>query len=94
MEFTEHPGRHVADIELFALSTCPHCRHTKEFFNANDIEYKFVDVDLLPDDELEEAEAMVLSYNPNDTFPTIVVNDGEEVIVGFQEDKLEELIAS
>lgn len=94
MPFTEHPGRHVADIELFTLSTCPYCHATKEYLNEHGIEYKYVDIDQQTLPEAEKLEATVLKYNPEDTYPTIVVNDGQEVIVGFQQDKLAQLIGA
>lgn len=94
LPFTEHPGRHVADIELFTLSTCPFCKATKEYLNENGIEYKYVDIDQQSLPEAEKIEATILKYNPEDTYPTIVVNDGEEVIVGFQKDKLAQLIGA
>lgn len=93
-EFTEVPGRHVADIELFTLSTCPYCHETKEFLNKNGIEYKYVDVDKESIPDAEKTESEVLKYNPNDTYPTIVINNGEEVIVGFEKEKLEKLIGA
>lgn len=92
MQFTEHPGRHVADIELFTLSTCPYCKATKEFLNENGVEYKFVDIDTQSIPDAKEIEAEVLKYNPDDSYPTIVINNGEQVIVGFQRDKLQKLV--
>lgn len=92
VHFTEHEGKKVADIKLFALSTCPWCRRTKNFLNENDIEYDYVDVDTLPQDEIEEAEDTMLKYNPQGAFPTIVINGGKEVIIGYDLPKLEALI--
>lgn len=92
--FTEHPGRHVADIEMFALSTCPYCNATKKFLNENDIEYKYIDVDEVPASEAETVMETVEKYNPDDTFPTIVIDGGKEVIIGYREQELEKLIAS
>lgn len=92
LQFTEHPGRHVADIEIFALSTCPYCNETKEFLNSNGIEYKFINVDQVPESESDEVIKAVDKYNPDETFPTVVVDKGKEVIIGFNKPKLEQLI--
>lgn len=94
LKFTEHDGRHVADIELFALSTCPYCNETKEFLNENGIQYRYINVDQVPESESAEVVKEVDKYNPDETFPTIVINGGKEVIIGFDKPKLEQLIAA
>jgi glutaredoxin len=45
-----------------------------------------VDVDLLQGKEREAIIEEVGRYNPGLTFPTILI--GDEVIIGFNEDKL------
>ncbi|MGZ8889732.1 MAG: glutaredoxin family protein, partial [Halobacteriota archaeon] len=34
-------------VKAYTLSTCPHCRMTKEFLNDNNVDFEYVDVDLL-----------------------------------------------
>jgi len=75
-----------ASIRLYTLSTCSHCMRTKRFFNENDIEMEFVDVDLLSGVERERVMDEVRKLNPDCSFPTICIND--TVIVGFNEEKL------
>lgn len=95
IQFTEHPGRKVADIKIFALSTCPYCHAAMEYLNENGIEYDYVFVDKITDEsELEEAQEDILRYNPDESFPTIVVNGGSEVIIGFNEAKIASLIGA
>lgn len=72
------------DLVLFALSTCPHCRHAREFLDTNDIAYRFVYLDQLDGAEQKQVLAESEKYNPNRTFPTLVIDDGE-VLVGFRE---------
>lgn len=91
-QFTEVPGRKVADIKLYALSTCPWCHKTKEFLNENDIEYEYVDVDTLDQQDEMEAAKDLMKYNPSPAFPTLIINDSK-VIVGYQPAELEQLIA-
>ena len=91
-QFTEVPGKKVADIKLFALSTCPWCRRTKNFLNEHDIEYEYVDIDTLDQQDEMDAAKDLMKYNASPAFPTLVIN-GSEVIVGYQPDKLEQLIA-
>ncbi len=78
------------DIQVFALSTCIHCKHCKEFFKEHDIPIRVVHVDLLEGDEQREVMREVRKYNPDCSFPTVVVNNGEEVLVGFSEQRYTE----
>ena len=73
-------------ITLYTLSTCSHCRRTKRFFKDHGIDVQLRDIDLLTGEEHERAMAEVRKLNPDCTFPTICI--GDEVIVGFHEDKL------
>ena len=77
---------------LFALSTCIHCKHAKEFLNSHNVKYELVHVDLVRDQERESIMEEAMKYNPKLSFPTLVVDGGKEVIVGFNEDKYQELI--
>lgn len=94
INFTEHPGRKVADIDIFALSTCPYCHETLEYLNSHDIEYDYIFVDEVPQGEIQEVEQDISKYNPDLTFPTVVVDGGKQVIVGFDEPKLATLIGA
>lgn len=85
------PGQKVKNITLFALSTCIWCKKTKALFNDLGLEYSFVDVDLLFGSDREEAYAEMEKHNSEVAFPTIVINNGESVIVGFEEVKIRKL---
>ena len=78
------------DIKLYALSTCIHCKNTKEFLTGCGVEYQCIEVDKLSGEEREKIIEEVKSYNPKCSFPTIVI--GEKVIVGFREDELKEVL--
>jgi glutaredoxin-like protein NrdH len=78
------------DITLYALSTCIHCKNTKEFLNGCNVEYKCIEVDTLDGDERQKIIDEVKQYNPRCSFPTIIV--GDKVIVGFKEDELKEAL--
>ncbi|MCK9420101.1 MAG: glutaredoxin family protein [Nitrospirae bacterium] len=73
-------------IKLYALSTCSHCMRTKRFFKEHGIDTDIVDVDLLTGAERERIINEVRKLNPDCSFPTICIDD--EVIVGFNEEKL------
>lgn len=89
-EFTLVKGSNHGDVKIYTLSTCGWCRKTKEFLNERDVQYRFIDVDLLPDEEMDVIVEQQMSYNPAGSFPTIVIN-GNEVIVGYDEKKLQQL---
>ncbi len=78
------------EIRLYALSTCMHCRNTKDLLNDYEVVYDCVYVDTLEGDERKSAIAQVREHNPKCSFPTLVI--GEHVIVGFQKDKIREAL--
>jgi glutaredoxin len=74
-----------ARVRLWALSTCPWCRKTKQWFSANGVDFEFVDVDLLPDAEYDVVVADVQRLSGVRSFP--IVQIGDVVIVGYAPDK-------
>ena len=84
-------GEDRGEIVLYALSTCVHCRVTKELLNELGVAYRYLFVDLLPEDELEKVYDEMKKYNPRGSFPTIVIND-KTVIVGSRLDEIKEAV--
>ncbi|MFO8033295.1 MAG: glutaredoxin family protein [Desulfohalobiaceae bacterium] len=78
------------DIMLYALSTCIHCKRTKEFLDQLGIEYDVVYVDRLAGEERNQAIEEVKKFNPALSFPTLVA--GEDCIVGFKKDQIEKAV--
>jgi glutaredoxin len=85
------PGKKKGSISLYALSTCGWCAKTKALLKELGVEHMYVYVDLLQGDELEEAIQLVERFNPNGSFPTLVIND-KKVIVGFKEQEIREAL--
>lgn len=77
-------------IFLYALSTCVWCRRTKELLTELDADFDFVFVDTLAGKEKEQTVAEMAKLNPSGSFPTLIINGN--VIVGFQELKIRELL--
>ena len=77
-------------VKLYALSTCAWCKKTKKFLNEHEVDYDFEDVDLLDGEEKAAVRAEVAKHNPRVSYPTIVINGGERVIIGYDEEKLRE----
>jgi glutaredoxin len=78
-------------VFLYALSTCGHCRNTKHLLDQNNVKYEFIDVDLLPKDELKKVLENVRKVNPSVSFPTLVIDDSK-VIVGYREVEIMEAL--
>lgn len=77
-------------IRIYTLSTCSHCRATKKFLNDNQVEYEFTDVDLLQGEQRQNAVEEVRRFNPQCTFPTIII--GDRIIVGYKESEIREAL--
>jgi glutaredoxin-like protein NrdH len=78
-------------VRFFALSTCGWCKKTKRFLDAHNVNYEIDYVDLLSGAERDRVLAEMERWNPRRTFPTVVVGDSE-VVVGFKEDRLREVL--
>lgn len=77
-------------IKIYTLSTCSHCKATKNFFNNCQVKYDFTDVDLLDGEERVAILEDLKKWNPNCSFPTIII--GEKVIVGYKEAEIREAL--
>jgi len=78
------------DVKIYALSTCSHCKSTKRLLSDCNVEYDFVDVDLLEREERKAILEDVKALNPKCSFPTIKI--GEQVIVGYKEKEIKEAL--
>jgi len=78
-------------VKLYALSTCGWCKKTRRFLDDHRVDYECEYVDLVSGAEKARVMAEVDRWNPRRTFPTVVVDD-KEVVVGFQEDRLREVL--
>lgn len=74
---------HSPFIKLYALSTCVHCKRTKQLLADRGVTYEGVDVDLCPAEERASVLEEVTKLNPSRSFPTLRI--GDRVIVGYQE---------
>ena len=77
-------------VNMYTLSTCSHCRATKKFLDECRVQYDFTDVDQLEGEERAAILEDIRKLNPQCSFPTIVI--GDQVIVGFREDKIKEAL--
>jgi glutaredoxin-like protein NrdH len=78
-------------VMLYALSTCIWCRRTRQFLDSNGVVYDYIYVDLLEGQEKQDIMAVVRSWNPRESFPTLIVDDAT-VIVGLDEARMREVL--
>jgi len=77
-------------VKLYALSTCGHCKKTKELLQNKGVDYDCTEVDQLEGQERQEAIEEVKQYNPSLSFPTLVV--GDKCVVGYKKEEIEEAL--
>ncbi len=78
------------NIKAYTLSTCVFCQRLKRFMETHNMEFEYVDVDLLEGEELEAIRREKQDICPGCGYPIIVV-DGA-VIRGFDEPRLREVL--
>jgi glutaredoxin-like protein NrdH len=91
MKMQHVEGQNKGKLVLFALSTCGWCKKTRALIEDLDADYEYVYVDLLKGEEREEVVGMVKKWNPQLSFPTLVIND-DKTIIGFKEEEIKEAL--
>ena len=91
MKMQHVEGQNKGKVVLFALSTCGWCKKTRALIEDLDADYEYVYVDLTKGEEREEVVEMVKKWNPQLSFPTLVIND-DKTIVGFKEEEIKEAL--
>lgn len=74
-----------AEVIIYTSPTCIHCKSAKEFFNAHNIHYTEYDVTTNPEKRQEAVEKSGQMGVP------VIFVDGE-LVIGFDEDRLRELL--
>lgn len=74
------------NVLVYSLSTCSHCNATKRLLRECKVEYVFKDVDMLNDQDRKAVLEDIKAFNPECSFPTIVI--GQKVIVGYNEKEI------
>ena len=81
-----------ATVFMFTLSTCIWCKKTKALLKELGAEYSYVDVDLVGAEAREQVLKDFAKYNKQLSYPTVVLNGGKNVIIGFEEDRIKGII--
>jgi glutaredoxin-like protein NrdH len=77
-------GNNEGKVVMYGLSTCVWCKKTRQLLTDLGVEFDYIYVDLLSDNEEESAIREVKRFNPSVSFPTVIIND-ERAILGFDE---------
>jgi glutaredoxin-like YruB-family protein len=75
----------MAQVTIYSTPTCHFCHAAKEFFDANKVSY--TDIDVAKD--LDKRREMI---EKSGQMGVPVISIGNETIVGFDEDKLREIL--
>ena len=75
----------MTQVTIYSTPTCHFCHAAKEFFDANKVAY--TDIDVAKD--LDKRREMI---DKSGQMGVPVISIGDETIVGFDEDKLRELL--
>lgn len=91
MTFEHVKGRARGKVVLYALSTCVWCKKTKRLLVELGIEFSYVFVDQLQGAERDRVLSELAHYNAMRSFPTLVIDD-KQTIIGFQEQRIREVL--
>ncbi|HVN98318.1 MAG TPA: glutaredoxin family protein [Syntrophorhabdaceae bacterium] len=87
MKVNHVEGTDKGNLLIYTLSTCIWCKKTKAFLDSLGVGYDFVEVDAASEEDREAALTEIKRFNPQCSFPTLVVND-KQCIVGYDEAKI------
>ena len=76
---------------MYALTPCQHCKNTRKFLDANNVDYIVIYLDEYSGSQRSDLMEKVRTYNPRGTFPTILVPGGK-VIIGFRKQLMQEAL--
>ena len=79
-------------VKIYTLSTCGWCKKTKELLKELDVEYEYIDVDTLIGNDILQISEEAKKYNKFRTYPTIVIDKGKHVILGFNDTEIKEYL--
>ena len=76
---------------MYAISTCIWCKRAKRFLSNHQIEYEYIDVDLISQEDLQHVERDIKDRKGQLLFPTIIVDD-QMLLTNPQEEQLRQVL--
>ncbi|MDD4663838.1 MAG: glutaredoxin family protein [Caldisericia bacterium] len=80
----EVDGKECGQIILYALSTCGWCQKVRNLLEQKGARYRYLYIDQLPDLANLAISQEIEKWNPDLSFPTLVLNDSS-CIIGYNE---------
>ncbi|MEM0215452.1 MAG: glutaredoxin family protein [Archaeoglobaceae archaeon] len=80
----------MAEITMYGLTTCPHCKRTLEYLKTAKADVEVVWVDKLDEEERKKTVEKIYSISKSYSVPLVV--KGDKWVLGFNREKLDELI--
>jgi glutaredoxin-like protein NrdH len=81
----------VPNTFIYALTTCNHCKKTREFLDEHNVPYTLIYIDSYPRELYKVLLEKLKIYNPRGSYPTIRLANGQ-IITGFREQALREAL--
>ncbi|TRO47290.1 glutaredoxin family protein [Candidatus Bathyarchaeota archaeon] len=92
MQFFKVVGsRNQHKVVLFTLSTCAWCKLLKKYLKDNYVQYSYIDIDLVPENEKETIRKIIRDKGAPLSFPTTIIDDSI-LITGFRKDQIREAL--
>ncbi|HMP67572.1 MAG TPA: glutaredoxin domain-containing protein [Candidatus Paceibacterota bacterium] len=80
----------MSKIQIYSTPTCTYCQLAKQFFGQNNVEYTEFDVA----EDLEKRQEMIEKSGQMGVPVISIEKDGKsEVIVGFDEDRIRQILS-
>lgn len=80
------------DVLLLGLSTCVWCRKTRELLETEGIAFRFAYLDLLQGDDKASRLELLRTWNPRESYPTVII-DERTCVIGYKPDDLREALS-
>ncbi|MBT0159696.1 glutaredoxin family protein [Candidatus Bathyarchaeota archaeon A05DMB-2] len=92
MQFSKVKGdKNQHKVVVYALSTCVWCKMTKQYLKDNGVEYEYIDVDLLNEEDKQKIRQEIQNKSGSLSYPTTII-DNKVVVTGFRKDLLKEAL--
>jgi glutaredoxin-like protein NrdH len=83
------PGIDRGKVVVYSLSTCIWCKKTKKLLTDLGVDFEYIYVDKLDEEEKNQIIQEVRHFNPSISFPTTIINE-KKAILGFEEKEIRE----
>jgi glutaredoxin len=78
-------------VLMYALSTCIWCKRAKKFLSNHQVEYSYIDIDLLNQQDRQIIERDIMNRGGQLLFPTIIIDD-HIILINPREDELKQVL--